>query len=67
MTEEFNNWVFRYNPYNSKWHAATRENYRKLHNDPFGKDVINSSKIETLVELINRTDGDISKMNKLAK
>lgn len=67
MKEVFNDWVFRFNPYTKNWYAATRENYRKLQNDIGNKEVISSSKIETLIDLINRTDGDISKMNKLAK
>ena len=67
MKEVFNDWVFRFNPYTKNWYAATRENYRKLQNDISNKEVISSSKIETLIDLISRTDGDISKMNKLAK
>ena len=67
MKEVFNDWVFRFNPYTKNWYAATRENYRKLQNDIENETVIKSSKIETLIDLISITDGDISKMNKLAK
>lgn len=47
------------------WNATKRETYRDLFNDSSSKNVITSSKIETLIDLINRTNGNIVKMNKL--
>lgn len=67
MKEVFNDWVFHFNPYSQMWNATKRENYNDLFNKAFSKNVITSSKIETLIDLINRTNGDIVKMNKLAK
>lgn len=67
MKEVFNDWVFHFNPYSQMWNAAKRENYNDLFNNASSKNVITSSKIDTLIHLIQITDGNISKMNKLAK
>ena len=67
MKEVLNDWIFHYCPYSKKWKSSTRENMKDLFNNVDSKNVIKSSKIETLVELINVTDGNISKMNKLIK
>jgi len=56
-------WVFHYNIYTSKWNAVRRENYHQLFNG--GKDVLSSSEIDTLITIINRTDGDGKKLKKL--
>lgn len=63
----FNDWVFHYCPYSVKWKAATRDNMKDLFNNSNSDKVIKSNKIETLIELIQKTKGDISKMNKLTK
>lgn len=67
MKEVFNDWVFHFNPYAQVWNATKRETYNDLFNKPSSKNVITSSKIDTLIHLIQITDGNISKMNKLAK
>jgi len=67
MKEVFNDWVFHYCPYSKKWRAATRENQKEIFNNVDSKKVIKSTKIDTLIHLIDLTNGDISKMNKMAK
>jgi hypothetical protein len=50
-------WIFNYNDYTHLWSAAKREDYFELFNGNKGR-VLSSSNIETLIELINKTDGD---------
>lgn len=58
-------WLFHYNPFTHKWDAFTREDYLAYFNGE--KKPISSSDINTLVELIGKTDGDISKLEKNKK
>lgn len=58
-------WVFNYNPYTDKWRAAKRDNYTDLFSKSLEDTVLSSSRIETLVELITKTDGDRVKIEAL--
>jgi len=58
-------WVIIYNQYTDTFYAAKRENYASLTNG--GPGVLKSKEINTLFELIDRTDGDEKKINKLLK
>ena len=51
-------WVFTYDAYNKQWRAARRADYRDLFNDVDSPNVLRSSKHETLVDLIIKTNGD---------
>ena len=53
-------WIFHYNIYRDLWEAARRENYTQLFSG--GTDVIRSTSLLTLVEIVSRTDGDTSKL-----
>lgn len=66
MNNVLHDWVFHYNTYTNKWEGATRDNYHNIFSSN-KEGVIRSSRIETLINLIERTNGDIAKMNKLAK
>jgi hypothetical protein len=55
--------VFHYNEYTNQWQCASRDNYRELFSG--GNNVLSSSRFEVLVEIINRTRGDLSKANEL--
>lgn len=57
--------IFRYNKYGKQWLAST--SYVDLWNDLNSEKVIISSKIETLIELINKYKGDIKKLKKELK
>lgn len=46
-------WVFHYNIYTKKWEAAKREHYVELFSGDKGN-VLKSSSISTLIEIINR-------------
>lgn len=60
-------WIFRFNPLDNFWYAAKRDNYNDLFSDIQSKNVLKSSSIKTLTEIINKTDGDIKKINSLLK
>lgn len=57
------NWIFNFNEYTQKWSAVTRDNYFDLFNGC--KDCLKSSNINTLIELINKTNGDDNKIKEL--
>lgn len=57
-------WVFTYNTYTNKWKASKREHYGQLFSGDKG-DVLSSSSIDTLQELIIRTGGDKVKLKEL--
>lgn len=59
------NWVFNYNIYTKKWQAVKREHYQELFNG--GSHVIRSSDINTLVSIINKTDGNSELLEKIIK
>lgn len=58
-------WVFHFNTYTQKWDATTRDNYNLLFNDRKSGKVLSSSELWTLVEIINRTNGNPDKIEKL--
>lgn len=57
--------LFRYNSYNKQWIAST--NQIDLWNNLDSDIVLMSSDINTLVELINKYQGDIKKLKKELK
>lgn len=60
-------WVFRFNSIDKMWYGVKRENYNDLFSDLSSKNILKSSSIKTLAEIINKTDGDIKKINSLLK
>jgi hypothetical protein len=59
-SKELYQWLFHYNIYTHKWCAFTRENYVDYFNGK--KEPISSTNLDTLVEIIGKTGGDISKL-----
>lgn len=55
-------WLFHYNPFTHKWCAFKREDYLDYFN---GKKeaTVSSSKIDTLIEIIGKTGGDVTKLD----
>lgn len=62
-------WIFKYNPYEDVWNATRDDNYFSLANGHNHK--VLSTKgignIGTLLDIINKTDGDRKKIKKLVK
>ena len=63
--EILNEWVFHFNPFTKTWAAIHRSDYLEYWNNQKSKKVLRSSKIETLIELLVKGDGDIKTINKL--
>lgn len=55
-------WVFHYNIHADKWAAIPRDHYHDYWNDFSHPSIIRSSKIETLLELLHKTKGDVSNL-----
>lgn len=62
--EKLHGWVFTYNSVAQKWEAVTRDNYFDLFS---GGPKLSSSSIETLTELIIKTEGNQEKLDELTK
>lgn len=62
---DLHDWIFHYNIYAEKWEAAKREHYVYLFSDRKPEYVISAKRIDVLIELINKTKGNINKINKL--
>lgn len=53
-------WLFHYNHLSEKWNAFKREDYVDVFNGK--KKPLSSSKIDTLIEIIEKTNGDVTKL-----
>jgi hypothetical protein len=58
-------WVFHYNIFTSTWAAIPRECYKEYWNDMTHPDIIRSSSMETLVELVKKVAGDPKFLEKI--
>ena len=59
-------WVFHFNPYTKKWAAIPRDLYNLYWDDSELEGVIRSSSFSTLLEILQKTDGeDIEKKLKI--
>lgn len=50
--QHLNDWIFHWNPYREKWEGVERDNYKQLFSG--GANVLRSSSIATLIEVINK-------------
>ena len=66
MSKENNlhGWLFTKNTYTGNWNATHRENYNALWNER-NNGVLSSPKIDVLIELISKTNGDNLKIEKI--
>lgn len=62
--ENLYGWVFVYNPYTELWNAARREDYTLLYTATSKKSpkVLRSKDVNTLIELIIKTNGEPQKV-----
>ena len=61
--EHLHKWIFAWNNITKTWDTVKKENYFDLTNDR--KKVLSSTSIGTLVDIIERTDGDKEKIKNL--
>lgn len=61
-------WVFTFNPFDQLWTATERENLGALFSGTLAKQkTLRSTNINTLIELINKTEGQPKKIDSLLK
>jgi hypothetical protein len=60
-------WVFHFNHYNNTWAAIPRDMYKQYWDNYNLPGIIRSSKIETLLELLYKSKGDIDLLNEMVK
>lgn len=60
-------WVFTFNPHTNQWLATTRDNYLQLFDNQKSADILRSSSIKTLEEIIIKTNGNADKIKNLIK
>ncbi len=65
MNEYQQQWLYNYNIYEQCWRACKREHYLELFSNNDSGNVLKSSKIDTLVEIVNKTNGDLTKLNQV--
>jgi hypothetical protein len=65
--EYLHNWVFVFNPFKQLWNAMPREHYNDYWNNSKHPSIIKSSSIKTLLEVLHKTQGDKTKLDKLGK
>ena len=66
-SNEVSNWIFNKCPVTDIWRTAKKEHYNDMFNDFSSKNVLRSSSINTLIELITKFEGDISKINEYVR
>lgn len=57
------NWVFHFNSYANLWAAIPRDSYTEYWDRYDHPDVLKSSKLETLLELLHKSKGDVELLN----
>lgn len=64
--EQLHGWLFTFNSYSQNWICCKREQYLDLFNKP-ETEFLRSKEINTLIELIIKTEGNEEKIKKLLK
>ena len=61
-----NDWVFHYNCHTEQWAAVPRETYNEYWSDYKHPSVIRSKQLNTLLELLHKSKGSITKIEDIA-
>lgn len=60
-------WVFHFNPFTQTWAAIPRDKYIHYWSDASLKEVLRSNSINTLIDILYKTQGDLAKIAKLIR
>jgi len=60
-------WVFHFNPYSDEWSAIPKKLYSEYLNNKKHPEIIRSKKVNTLIEILNKTKGDPEEIEKLVR
>jgi hypothetical protein len=58
MGDVFYSWVFHFNPYTKQWAAIPRDLYNQYWDNCDLEGIIKSSKFSTLLDIIQKTEGE---------
>jgi hypothetical protein len=58
-------WMFHFNPYTKQWAAIPKDLKYEYWEDYHHPQIIRSKSINTLIELLHKTKGDVEKLEKL--
>lgn len=62
-----NNWVFHFNPFTDTWYAIPRDHYLEFWSNPTSDNVLRSSNINTLLDILHKVKGDTSLVKSVIK
>lgn len=65
MNDCFYDWIFHFNIYTKQWNAVLRDDYKLLFSNSTSDKVLKSGKIETLIEVIHKSGGNLEKIKKI--
>ncbi len=65
--EYLHDWMFHYNPYRKTWYGIPRDSYLDYWHDSSDPKIIKSSDIKTLLEILHKVQGDVSKIKSVLK
>lgn len=60
-------WFFHFNPFTSQWAAVPREKHNDYWSDYHLEGVLRSSNIQTLIDILHRSKGDMKVIQELIK
>lgn len=58
-------WVLHFNPYTNLWAAVPRDVYREYWDKHDHPNVLKSSNLQTLLELLHKSKGDVEVLNNI--
>jgi hypothetical protein len=62
-----NDWVFHFNPYTEMWAAIPKDHYQDYWNDYAHADILRSTHLNTLIDLLHKSKGDVEMIHSLTK
>lgn len=62
-----NDWVFHFNPYTEMWAAIPRDEYQTYWSDYNNANILRSKHLNTLVDLLHKSKGDVAVIHDLTK
>lgn len=65
--KNLHNWIIGYNEYTDTFQAVTKDNYFALANGTNNIQILKAKRIEVLIDIIEKTNGDRIKLAKLVK
>jgi hypothetical protein len=65
--EYLHNWIFHFNPFKGVWYAIPRDSYLEYWKNANDSKILKSSEISTILEILHKVKGDVSKIKSMLK